>query len=55
MSQSILAIDLGKYKSVACAYRAGGEPSFATLASNPEAFLRLCRRHRPDEIGRAHV
>src|SRR5262245_20025034 len=50
MSQSILAIDLGKYKSVACAYRSGAEPSFHTLASNPEAFLRLCQRHRPDVV-----
>jgi transposase len=50
MSQSILAIDLGKYKSVACAYRSGAEPSFHTLASNPEAFVRLCRRHRPDVV-----
>src|SRR6185369_14349551 len=42
---------LGKYKSVACAYRAGGcEPSFQTLASNPEALLRLCQKHRPDVV-----
>src|SRR3954447_12647732 len=47
MTGIILAIDLGKYKSVACAYRAGTEPSFQTIASNPEAFLRLCQRHRP--------
>src|SRR5262245_51383796 len=46
-AQSILAIDLGKDKGVACAHRSGAEPSFHTLASNPEAFLRLCRRHRP--------
>jgi transposase len=50
MTVSILAIDLGKYKSVACACRAGCEPSFTTLASNPEAFLRLCQRHRPDVV-----
>src|SRR5262249_54267467 len=47
---TILAIDLGKYKSVACAYRSGGEPSFATLASNPEALLRLAQRHRPGVV-----
>src|SRR3954454_12989331 len=50
MTASILAIDLGKYKSVACVYRAGAEPSFHALASNPEAFLRLCQRHRPDVV-----
>jgi transposase len=49
-SGTILAIDLGKYKSVACVYRPGCEPSFHTLASNPEAFLRLCQRHRPDVV-----
>src|SRR5262249_24986970 len=49
-SGTILAIDLGKYKSVACVYRAGAEPSFHTLAPNPEAFLRLCQRHRPDIV-----
>jgi transposase len=47
MSRTILAIDLGKYKSVACLYRAGGEPAFATVASNPEALLRLGERHQP--------
>ena len=50
MTATILAIDLGKYKSVACAYRAGCEPSFSSLASNPEAFLRLCQRHRPGVV-----
>src|SRR4051794_13411459 len=50
MTATILAIDLGKYKSVACVYRAGAEPSFHTLASNPEAFLRLCQRHRPGAV-----
>src|SRR5262249_6207501 len=47
---TILAIDLGKDKSVACLYRAGCEPSFTTPASDPEAFLRLCQRHRPDVV-----
>jgi transposase len=50
MSGTILAIDLGKYKSVACVYRTGTEPAFHTLASNPEALLRLGRRHRPDVV-----
>jgi len=47
MSDSILAIDRGKYKSVACLYRAVGQPSFTTLACNPETLLRLFRLHRP--------
>src|SRR5262245_58384294 len=47
MSTTILAIDLGKYKSVACVYRSGSEPAFTTLASNPEALLRLGRAHQP--------
>src|SRR6476646_10803779 len=50
MTATILAIDLGKYKSVTCVYRAGAEPSFHTLASNPEAFQRLCQRHRPGVV-----
>jgi transposase len=50
MSGTILAIDLGKYKSVACAFRSGSEPSFQTVASNPEALLRLCQQHRPDVV-----
>jgi hypothetical protein len=37
MSATILAIDLGKHKSVACAYRSGEEPPFRALASTPEA------------------
>ena len=41
MSATILAIDLGQYKSVACVYRPGYEPAFAALASNPEALRRL--------------
>jgi hypothetical protein len=52
MSATIVAIDLGKYKSVACAYRAGTEPAFATLASNAEALLRLCHQHRPGVVVR---
>lgn len=34
----ILAIDLGKFKSVACAYQAGDGPhTFQTLATTPAA------------------
>src|SRR5262245_26987188 len=44
----ILAIDLGKFKSVACAYpRAGGTPAFPTVPSTREGLLGLLGRDRP--------
>jgi transposase len=47
----ILAIDLGKFKSVACAYpRQGGTPSFSTVPSTREALLGLLEGHRPSVI-----
>lgn len=42
-----MAIDLGKYKSVAYVYHLGGEPSLCALASTPEALLQLAQQHRP--------
>ena len=50
MSATILAIDLGIYKSVACVYRCGAEPTFTILASNPKSVLRLAARHRPGVV-----
>src|SRR4029453_19278861 len=45
---TILAIDLGKFKSVACAYpRGGGAPAFHTVASTRDALLGLLRRVGP--------
>src|SRR5262245_29023754 len=45
---TILAIDLGKYKSVACAYdRATAQPSFDGIATGRAELLRLIDRHRP--------
>src|SRR5262245_1017119 len=45
---TILAIDLGKFKSVACTYpRTGGEPSFHTVASTRDALLGLLQRAAP--------
>jgi hypothetical protein len=35
MSDSILAIDRGKYKSVACLYRAGAEPQPESVPGGP--------------------
>jgi transposase len=44
----ILALDLGKFKSVACAYpRPGGAPAFDTVPSTREALLALLELHRP--------
>ncbi len=47
-NETILAIDLGKFKSVACAYpRGGGQPSFHTLPSSRGALLALLEHARP--------
>ena len=44
----ILALDLGKYKSVACLYdRATARASFATLTTARPELPRLLERHRP--------
>ena len=45
---TILALDLGKYKSVACAYEPrGGEARFHTLTTTRAELARLIDRHRP--------
>jgi transposase len=45
---AILALDLGKYKSVACAYDpAGGEARFHTLPTTRDELARLLDRLRP--------
>jgi transposase len=47
-TRTILAIDLGKYKSVACAYT--GDPTaarFQTLTTDREHLRRLFTQHRP--------
>jgi transposase len=43
----ILAIDLGKYKSVACVYRAAEDTRFTTLTTSRDELTRLLERHRP--------
>src|SRR5262249_47338985 len=44
----ILALDLGKYKSVACVYdRATAQASFDSITTNKAELLRLIERHRP--------
>jgi transposase len=44
----ILALDLGKYKSVACFHdRSGAEPRFQTLTTSRHDLRALLTRHRP--------
>ena len=46
---TILALDLGKYKSVACAYDPqGGEARFHTLTTGRAELARLIDRLRPE-------
>lgn len=48
---SILAIDLGKYKSVACEYRTGAESgAFETVATQPNALHDLIVAASPDRV-----
>ena len=49
----ILALDLGKYKSVACEYEAeSGRHSFVTLPTTPQAFHDLIVDREHDLLGR---
>jgi len=43
----ILALDLGKYKSVACLYHAAADHQCHAFATHREASVRLLARHRP--------
>ena len=43
----ILAIDLGKYKCVACVYRSATESAFHTVDTSRPEVERLIRRTRP--------
>jgi transposase len=43
----ILALDLGKYKSVACHYHAADAHAFHTFATHRDALVRLLERHQP--------
>lgn len=47
----ILAIDLGKFKSVACVYEsAAGEHSFVTVSTKPGTIHDLLAAHRPERV-----
>jgi len=48
---NILALDLGKFKSVACIYAGGGaEPAFRTIPTSPHAIHDLLVKHEPDRL-----
>jgi transposase len=48
---TILALDLGKYKTVACAYGPGtAEPRFETLTTSREELRKLFARRRPAAV-----
>ena len=48
---TILALDLGKYKSVACLYQcATAQPCFETLYTTHDDLHQLFQRHRPTRM-----
>jgi transposase len=46
-ARPILALDLGKYKSVACLYHAADDHRFHSFATHREAIARLLDQYRP--------
>src|SRR5579859_1769260 len=49
-AHNILALDLGKYKSVACLYRPTDDPRFTTLTTSRLELTRLIQKHRPSVV-----
>jgi transposase len=49
-AESILAIDLGKYKSVACISVPGQPERFHSFATSPQELVRLLERHSPSVV-----
>jgi transposase len=49
-ADTILALDLGKYKSVACLYRSPDDARFATLTTSRPELTRLIHKHRPGVV-----
>src|ERR1700677_4371479 len=47
VTQTILAIDLGKYNSVGCLYRSADDHPFHKFTTSREEVRRLLQRHRP--------
>ena len=46
-ADTILAIDLGKYKSIACLYRAADDQRFTTFPTSRAELTRLIDQHQP--------
>jgi transposase len=46
-ADTILAIDLGKYKSVACCYRSADDQRFHSFPTSRAEVMRLLEKHRP--------
>jgi transposase len=49
-AETILAIDLGKYKSVACIYRSADDQRFTTIPTSRVELTRLIEKYRPDVV-----
>ena len=49
-ADTILALDLGKYKSVACLSRSTDDARFTTLATSRHELTRLIHKHRPGVV-----
>jgi transposase len=49
-ARTILALDLGKYKTVACAYDDTTQPRFDTLTTSREHLRKLFARQRPQAV-----
>lgn len=49
-ADTILALDLGKYKSVACLYRRADDPRFTTFPTSRAEISRFLERHRPSVV-----
>jgi transposase len=49
-AETILALDLGKYKSVACIYRSADDQQFTTITTSRAELSRLVAKHRPAVI-----
>jgi transposase len=49
-ADTILALDLGKYKSVACFYRSADDARFTTLTTTRLELTRLIHKHRPGVV-----
>jgi hypothetical protein len=54
-NSSILAIDLGKYKCVACRLDRHGEFRFTTFDTTRDEVRMLIGQHQPGVVGIEHV